>query len=152
MPAGARRRPAVAGRTRPGLAFLQAGDFAGGRARVRDGAEDTCPRSYPAESGARIRRALARRTRRRRSRTSIARSSANAGDYAPALAGRATALLALGRTRAALAAFEAALAADPSLTELRSRVDVLRFAALEQDWRRRAAAATPADSTKRAGV
>jgi tetratricopeptide (TPR) repeat protein len=47
--------------------------------------------------------------------------------YAPALAGKGDALLALGRTDAALEAFQAALAADPGLTSLRERVDVLKF-------------------------
>ena len=46
--------------------------------------------------------------------------------YAPALAGRAQALLALGRDAEALASLEAAAAADPSL-DLGPRIEVLRF-------------------------
>ena len=49
----------------------------------------------------------------------------------PALVGRGQALLELQRDAEALASFEAALAADPSLTELRGRVDVLRFRATQ---------------------
>lgn len=49
-----------------------------------------------------------------------------------ALIGRGHALVALGREADALAAFEAALAADPSLGDVRRRVEVLRFRALEQ--------------------
>jgi tetratricopeptide (TPR) repeat protein len=47
--------------------------------------------------------------------------------YPPALSGRGEALLGLTRTDEAVAAFEAAIAADPSLADLRSRVEVLRF-------------------------
>lgn len=47
--------------------------------------------------------------------------------YVPALIGRGQVLLELDRDADALASFEAALAKDPSRTELRSRVDVLKF-------------------------
>ncbi len=47
--------------------------------------------------------------------------------YVPALIGRGQVLLELDRDGDALASFEAALAKDPSQTELKSRVDVLRF-------------------------
>jgi len=63
--------------------------------------------------------------------------------YVPALIGRGQALLELDRNAEALASFEAALARDPSLTELRSRVDVLRFRAT-QDTLTRAKAAVDA--------
>jgi tetratricopeptide (TPR) repeat protein len=53
--------------------------------------------------------------------------------YAPALAGRGDALLTLGQRDRALASFEAAVAADPKLTELRSRIDVLRFRGMQDD-------------------
>ena len=52
-------------------------------------------------------------------------------DYVPALVGRGQALLELDRAGDALASFEAALARDPSLTNLRARVDVLRFRATQ---------------------
>ncbi len=63
--------------------------------------------------------------------------------YVPALIGRGRVLLELDRDAEALASFEAALAKDPSLTELRSRVDVLRFRAV-QDLLAKAKAATDA--------
>jgi tetratricopeptide (TPR) repeat protein len=62
-------------------------------------------------------------------------------EYVPALVGRGQALLELDREGEALASFEAALAKDPSLTELRSRVDVLRFRATQQMLARAKAAA-----------
>jgi tetratricopeptide (TPR) repeat protein len=56
-----------------------------------------------------------------------------AANYAPALAGKGEALLTLGRTDAALEAFEAALAADATLAGVRSRVDVLKFRGAQQN-------------------
>jgi len=51
----------------------------------------------------------------------------------PALLGRAQALIALNREAEALASFEAALTVDPSLTDVRRRVEVLKFRGLEQN-------------------
>jgi tetratricopeptide (TPR) repeat protein len=53
--------------------------------------------------------------------------------YAPALGGRAEALLALGQEKEALQSLDAALQADASLTGLRTRMDVLRFRGQQQD-------------------
>lgn len=64
-------------------------------------------------------------------------------EYVPALVGRGQALLELDRAGDALASFEAALARDPSLTDLRARVDVLRFRAT-QDLLARAKSAADA--------
>ena len=47
--------------------------------------------------------------------------------YAPALAGKGEAQLAAGDRDLALASFEAALKADPTLADLSRRIDVLRF-------------------------
>ncbi|MDA1093687.1 MAG: tetratricopeptide repeat protein [Acidobacteria bacterium] len=47
--------------------------------------------------------------------------------YIPALLGRGEALLELGRMGEAIASFDAAVAADPTLTALRRRVEDLRF-------------------------
>ena len=63
--------------------------------------------------------------------------------YVPALVGRGQTLMALQREGEALASYEAALAADPSLTDLQARVDVLRFRAT-QDLLGRAKTATDA--------
>ncbi len=51
--------------------------------------------------------------------------------YASGLVGRGEALIGLGRQGEAAANFEAALASDPSLTDLRGRIDALRFRALD---------------------
>jgi tetratricopeptide (TPR) repeat protein len=61
--------------------------------------------------------------------------------YVPALVGQGQALLALDRAADALASFEAALAKDPSLTDLPARIDVLRFRATQETLTRAKAAA-----------
>jgi tetratricopeptide (TPR) repeat protein len=57
--------------------------------------------------------------------------ASNAG-YAPALSGKGDALLAQGKSDAALQAFRAALSADPSLTGLTNRVAALQFRGEQQ--------------------
>jgi tetratricopeptide (TPR) repeat protein len=54
-------------------------------------------------------------------------------DYVPALIGRGQALAGLNRDEEAASAFEAAMAVDGSLGDLRRRVDVLRFRGLGRD-------------------
>lgn len=51
--------------------------------------------------------------------------------YLPGLMGKAQTLLRLERASDALAAFEAVLAVDPSLTDVRRRVETLRFRSLD---------------------
>jgi tetratricopeptide (TPR) repeat protein len=61
--------------------------------------------------------------------------------YVPALIGRAQSLLALKRNADALTAFESALAVDPSLADVRRRVEVLRFRTVQEIIERARAAA-----------
>ena len=60
--------------------------------------------------------------------------------YVPALVGRGQALLELKREGEALASFEAAVQADASLTELQSRIQVLRLRAVQENLARAKAA------------
>jgi tetratricopeptide (TPR) repeat protein len=53
--------------------------------------------------------------------------------YVPALVGRGQALVGLGREPDAIAALESALGVDGSLTDVRRRVEVLKFQQLERD-------------------
>jgi len=63
--------------------------------------------------------------------------------YVPALIGRGQVMLELDRDADALASFEAAVAKEPSLTDLKSRIDLLRFRAT-QDMLGRAKSAADA--------
>jgi tetratricopeptide (TPR) repeat protein len=55
-----------------------------------------------------------------------------APQYGPALVGRGDALLGLGRDAEGLASLEAAVAADPGLTDVRRRVEALRFRGVQE--------------------
>jgi tetratricopeptide (TPR) repeat protein len=61
--------------------------------------------------------------------------------YVPALLGKGEALLGKDEQAAALAVFERALAANPAMTTVAARVDVLRFRAVQQQVARAQAAA-----------
>lgn len=89
------------------------------------------PEFYPSEAGLGY-VALARKDYRAAS-SHFDRALASDAAYAPALAGRGDALLTLGQRQQALASFEAAVAADPRLTDLRARIDVLRFRGMQDD-------------------
>ena len=79
-------------------------------------------------------------------------AAARTADDVPALVGRGQALLALNREADALVAFEAALAVDPSLADVRRRVEVLRFRGARAGSGRRApGGARRATSTRRRG-
>lgn len=73
-------------------------------------------------------------------------------DDVAALIGRGQSLLALGREADAISAFEAALAVDSGLADIRNRVDVLKFRAAEQEiaHARQAARAGRLDEAARA--
>jgi tetratricopeptide (TPR) repeat protein len=62
-------------------------------------------------------------------------------EYVPALVGRGQALLELDRIGDALVSFEAALAKDPTMSGLRTRVDVLRVRAMQETLARAKTAA-----------
>ena len=109
--------------------FLQAGDTKSAE-RELNAILKLAPEFYPAEAALGY-TALARKDAQGavgHFEKALARNPA----YAAALAGKGDALLSLGRTDAALDAFQAAFTADPSLTSLRSRVDVLKFRGVQQ--------------------
>lgn len=118
----------AAGRIDRGWRFLQNDDL-GSADREFATALQRAPALYPAEAGGAY-VALARRDYDRALGAFDAVLRA-APMYVPALAGRGQALLALNRDTAALEAFEAVLAVDPSLADVRRRIDVLRFRSLQ---------------------
>jgi predicted negative regulator of RcsB-dependent stress response len=113
-----------------GWRFLQVGDFKNA-AREFGLALKAASTFYPAEAGLGYLE-LAQKDAKA-SLSHFDRAIERRRDYVPALAGRGQALLALDREADALAAFEATLAADPSLADIRRRVEVLKFRGLEQN-------------------
>jgi len=129
---------AEAGQER-GWQLLQAGDL-NGAVREFDAALKTNAAFYPAEAGLGY--------------VELARDDAKAAlphfDRAleaekrdvSSLVGRGRSLLSLNRESEALVALEAALAIDPSMSDLARRVEVLRFRGQQDDLKRARAAAT----------
>lgn len=112
-----------------GWAFLQAGDV-DTAAREFASALKAAPVFYPAEISLGYVE-LARRDAKA-ALPHFDRALEKREGEAAALSGRGQALLALNREADALAAFEAAVAADASLADVRRRVDVLRFRVLQR--------------------
>ena len=111
-----------------GWRFLQNGDLESAEREFAEALQGT-PALYPAlAGGAYVAMARGDYDRALGSFDAVLRGAAV---YVPALAGRGQALLALNQNTAALEAFEALLAADPSLADVRSRIDVLRFRSLQ---------------------
>ena len=119
--------PATAERQRLAWAWLQAGDL---RTAEREFTAmlKRQPQFAPAESG--LGYVLLARRQPDAALNRFAHALTHVADYAPALVGRAHALLAMGREAEALASLEAAAAADPSL-ELGPRIEALRFRGAE---------------------
>jgi len=112
-----------------GWAFLQAGDLKAAE-REFGAALKAAPAFYPAEASLGYLE-LARKD----AKAALARFDRVVPQHPndPAvLVGRGQALIALNREDEALKAFEAAVAADPSLTDLSRRVEVMRFRGVEQ--------------------
>jgi tetratricopeptide (TPR) repeat protein len=140
--------PAVVDQHRAAWQLLQSGDT---KAAERDFAVilKQTPAFYPAEAGLGY-AALARKDAAA-ALPHFDRALAQNVAYAPALAGKGESLLSLGRTDAAADAFQAALAADPGLTALSGRVDVLKFRGVQQNIEnaRKAADAGKLDEARR---
>jgi tetratricopeptide (TPR) repeat protein len=108
--------------------LLQRGDLRGAEREFRTLAERQ-PGFFPADAGLGF--ALLARKEVRPALTAFDRVVLSAPQYVPALLGRGETLAAMGRTADAVATFEAALAVDPTLADVRSRVDVLRLKVVE---------------------
>jgi tetratricopeptide (TPR) repeat protein len=122
--------PAASSASR-GWAFLQAGDF---RTAEREfaAALKAQPAFYPAETSLGYLELARKDARAALPHFDRAIDLNGRHDDVSAYLGRAAALLALNREGDALGAFEAALAADPSQTELARRIEVLKFRNAEQ--------------------
>jgi len=109
--------------------FLQTGDL-GSAEREVDAALQLQPRFPPSETAAGY-VALARGEADQALERFDA-AIAGATGYVPALVGRGHSLAELGRASEAVAAYQSALAVDPTLPNLQRRSDVLQFRALEE--------------------
>ena len=121
--------PAATSQSR-GWTFLQAGDLKSAEREFNAALKDV-PGFAPAEAGLAY-VALADKDAKAalpHFDRALEREAANVS----ALVGRGQALLALNRTTDALAAFKAAVAADPSLADIKQRVEVLTFRSVEQN-------------------
>jgi len=121
-----------------GWQYLQLGDT-GNAEREFSAAIKQQAAFYPAEAA--LAYASLARGNEAEALTRFDRALAVEASYVPALVGRGRALLGLDRVGDALVSFEAALAEDGSLTDLKSRIDVLRFR-VTQDMLGRAQAAS----------
>jgi tetratricopeptide (TPR) repeat protein len=139
VPPGMAGSPAAASASR-GWALLQAGDLKTAE-REFGAALKAMPSFYPAETSLGYVE-LARKDPKAALPHFDRAIDLNAQhDDVAAFLGRGQALMALNRETDALAAFESALAADPSQVELARRVEVLRFRGVEQGLSRARAAA-----------
>jgi tetratricopeptide (TPR) repeat protein len=136
--------PAAVGHDRAWY-FLQAGDLRHAEQELAIVLK-AVPTFFPAEAAAGYLE-LARKDARE-ALTRFDRALGVSADYVPALVGRGQALLAESRDSEALIAFEAALAADPSLSDLQRQVEVLRFRGVERSL----SAARQAARAGRSGV
>lgn len=140
---------AGAERIERGWRFLQNDDLRNADREFGDATRRN-PSLYPAQTG--FGYVLLARGDYQRSLGTFELALARAPMYVPALVGRGQALLGLLRDGEALAVFEAVVAADPSLADLRRRIDVLRFRGVQDllETGRRAVAAGRLDEAKSA--
>lgn len=132
--------PALAGRLDRGWQYLQFDDFRNAEREFTAALKERP--AFPPVETAMAYLAMARGNEKDAATRFEKALQADAA-YVPALVGRGQALLELERDGEALASFEAALAKNPSLADLRSRVEVLRFRST-QDMLARAKAASDA--------
>lgn len=130
IPASLATTPAGLSTSR-GWAFFQVGDLRTAE-REFDYALKAVPTFYPAEASLGFLE-LARKDAKA-ALSHFDRALELNPEYAdlPTLVGRGETLLSLGREDDALGAFQAAIAADPSRTDLAQRVEVLKFRGAEQ--------------------
>jgi tetratricopeptide (TPR) repeat protein len=149
VPATFGRYPAAIASVNRGWRFLEAGDLSNAerdfRAAMRNSAD-----FYPGETALGY-LALARKDPKT-ARSHFEKALQIDPRYVSALVGGGQAFLALGRETDALFAFQSAVAVDPSLSDVKRRIEVLQFRGLEQDLAaaRQAARAGKFDDAARA--
>ena len=130
--------PALSGRLERGWQYVQLDDLRGAEREFAAALKQQAT-FYPADAAMGY-VALARGNEAE-AVTRFDRALVTEATYVPALVGRGQALLEMDRVGDALVSFETALAKDPLLTDLKGRVELLRFR-VTQDMLGRAKAAT----------
>ena len=130
VPAGLAGTRAADSQSR-GWAFLQAGDLKMAE-REFSAALKAVPAFYPAEASLGYMELARKDAKAALPHFDRALELGQQAGDVSTLLGRGQALLALDRDQEAVSAFEAALAVDPSLTDVRRRVEVLKFRGVEQ--------------------
>ena len=130
IPQGLTGNAAAVASQQRGWRFLQVGDFRNAEREFLL-ALRAAPQFYPAETSLGYLE-LARKDAKA-ALPHFEKALADSGRYVPALVGGGQAFLALGRDRDALFAFQSALAVDPSMNDVRRRVDVLQFRGVERE-------------------
>jgi Tfp pilus assembly protein PilF len=121
-----------------GWQYLQADDFRNAERELAAALKEE-PSFHPAETALAY-LSLARGDEKEAAER-FERALAVDAEYVPALIGRGDTLVRLDRPGDALASFEAAVAKDASLTELRTRINVLRLSVMQDTLARGKAAA-----------
>jgi len=149
IPATFTRYPAAVASVNRGWRFLENGDLDSAQREFRI-AIRTSSDFYPAEAALGYVE-LARRNPKA-ALTHFEKALVTDPRYLSALVGGGQAFLALGRETDALFAFQSAVAVDPSLSDIKRRVEVLQFRGVEQDLAaaRQAAKAGKFDEAARA--
>jgi tetratricopeptide (TPR) repeat protein len=130
IPAAFGRYPAAVASVDRGWRFLEAGDLGNAEREFRAAVRSSMD-FYPAETALGYLELA-----RKQPKSALSRfEKALAGDprYVSALVGGGQAFIALGRETDALFAFQSAVAVDPSLSDVKRRIEVLQFRGLEKD-------------------
>lgn len=148
-PAALQPDPTVANHQDRGWRFLQAGDLDHARAEFSS-AYNRNSGFYPAAVG--LGDVSLARKNPREALDWFGKATSRAPRYVPALVGQGQAQMALNQSQAALQSFQAALAVNPSLPDLRRQMAVLQFRAQQDtiEQARKAASAGHADQALQA--
>ncbi len=128
IPADLAAAPDVRDRLTSGWQRLQANDLRGARADL-NAALQRDPGFYPAEAALGFVELAARQPAEASAHFEVA--IAGSEDYLPAWLGQSDALLALGRDADATTALERVLALDPARDDVRARLELVRFRAVQ---------------------
>jgi len=130
IPTAFGRYPAAVASVDRGWRFLEAGDLGNAEREFRAAVRSSMD-FYPAETALGYLELARKQPKSALSR--FEKALASDPRYVSALVGGGQAFIALGRETDALFAFQSAMAVDPSLADVKRRIEVLQFRGLEKD-------------------